>query len=116
MPKFPTLEEFERLQAENKELKNEVVALRNMLKSEVREEVIHEGLVEKRTKISRKTKVSNIDMAQMLANGATTKEIAANLGISIRTVETHMDQLRSVYDCHTRPHMIACMMREKLIT
>jgi DNA-binding NarL/FixJ family response regulator len=53
-----------------------------------------------------------LEIITEIAAGATNKEIAASLGISPRTVETHLERCFARYDLASRAELVALAMRE----
>jgi DNA-binding NarL/FixJ family response regulator len=53
---------------------------------------------------------------QLLAEGKTTKEIAFNLNISIKTVETHRQHVMNKLDMHNSADIIKLAIREGIIS
>ncbi len=54
------------------------------------------------------------EVLQLLAEGKSTKEIAALLCVSIKTVETHRQQIMSKLDIHSVAELIKYAIREGL--
>ena len=52
---------------------------------------------------------------KLIAEGRTTKEIAAELGVSIKTVETHRAQLRERLNIHDTPGLVKYAQRAGII-
>ena len=53
---------------------------------------------------------------QMIAEGRTTKEIAAILGVSVKTVETHRAAIMARLDIRDIPGLVMYAARHKLIS
>jgi len=56
-----------------------------------------------------------IDCARLLLKGKTNKQISDELFISLRTVETHLDSLRSKTNSNNRSELIAFLMRTDFV-
>jgi DNA-binding NarL/FixJ family response regulator len=56
------------------------------------------------------------EILQMVAQGRTTKEIAYNLGVSVKTVETHRTQLMERLDIHDVPGLVRFAIRNGIIS
>jgi DNA-binding NarL/FixJ family response regulator len=54
------------------------------------------------------------EIVQLLAEGMTTKQIAASLHVSIKTVETHRQQIMSKLNIHSMADLIKFAIREGL--
>lgn len=57
-----------------------------------------------------------IEIIRRLAEGKTNKEIAAELGITLRTVETHRGRIMMKMGLHSLPELIHYAIRDKIIT
>lgn len=57
-----------------------------------------------------------IEIIRQLAAGKTNKEIAAELGITLRTVETHRGRIMMKMGFHSLPELIHYAIRDKIIT
>jgi DNA-binding NarL/FixJ family response regulator len=55
------------------------------------------------------------EILQLIAEGSSTKEIAFNLKLSVKTVETHRKQLMDKLDIHDVPGLVRYAMRAGLI-
>jgi DNA-binding CsgD family transcriptional regulator len=55
------------------------------------------------------------EILQLIANGKLTKQIAAELSISSRTVEFHRLKLRQVLGAHTTAEMVQLALRYGLV-
>ena len=71
------------------------------------------------TVIIRKPEISvtdkDIELVQLLVNGAKRPEIGLQLGISVRTVEDRLDKLRAKTGCNSIPYLIGEFFRNNLI-
>lgn len=56
------------------------------------------------------------EILQLIAEGKTSKEIAIELGVSFKTVETHRAQLMERLDIHDIAGLVRCAMRLGLIS
>jgi len=56
-----------------------------------------------------------LEIAQLLANGLNSKAIADKLNIARGTVETHLYNIKNVAQAKNAPHLVAKLLREKLI-
>jgi len=56
-----------------------------------------------------------IEMAQMIADGISRKEVSERYNLSIRTVEGLFNELQIHMDVNNLQHLIAELIREKLI-
>lgn len=56
------------------------------------------------------------EILQLIAEGNTTKQIAATLKISVKTVETHRTQLMERLDIHDIPGLVRYAMRTGLVS
>ncbi|MEE8350550.1 MAG: response regulator transcription factor [Acidobacteriota bacterium] len=56
------------------------------------------------------------EILQLIAEGQTTKEIAHQLNISIKTVETHRSQLMAKLDIHDVPGLVRFAIRSGLVS
>lgn len=56
------------------------------------------------------------EILQLIAEGNTTKEIAAKLGLSVKTVETHRTQLMERLDIHDIAGLVRYAIRTGLVT
>jgi DNA-binding NarL/FixJ family response regulator len=54
------------------------------------------------------------EIAQLVARGHTNKEIARQLFLSVRTVETHVDRILGKLDFHTRSRLAAWVTQLQL--
>lgn len=52
---------------------------------------------------------------EMIAGGARNKEIAFKMGISVRTVDAHLDGARKSLEAKTTPHAVANAFRAGLL-
>ena len=57
-----------------------------------------------------------IEILQAIAEGGTTKEIASRLSISVKTVETHRQQLMDKLDLHSVAELTKYAIREDITT
>jgi DNA-binding NarL/FixJ family response regulator len=57
-----------------------------------------------------------IEILQAIAEGGTTKEIASRLSISVKTVETHRQQLMEKLDMHSVAELTKYAIREDITT
>jgi DNA-binding NarL/FixJ family response regulator len=55
------------------------------------------------------------EIVQLLAEGRTNKEVAATLGISVKTVETHRARIMDKLDIHSVTGLVRYAIRNKLI-
>lgn len=55
------------------------------------------------------------DIVDHLSLGLRPREIAETLGLSNRTIEAKIDQLRADYGCKTPAHLVGVFFRNKLI-
>jgi DNA-binding NarL/FixJ family response regulator len=53
-----------------------------------------------------------LEIIAAIATGARNKEIASSLGISVRTVETHLERCFARYEVSSRAELVALTMRE----
>src|SRR6185503_2133779 len=56
------------------------------------------------------------EILQLIAEGNSTKQIAASLKISVKTVETHRTQLMDRLDIHDIPGLVRYAMRTGLVS
>lgn len=56
------------------------------------------------------------EVLQLLAEGKTTREVAAMLQLSVRTVETHRQQIMNKLDIHKAPELVKYAIREGMIS
>jgi len=56
------------------------------------------------------------EVLQLMAEGKTTKEVAAHLNVSIKTVETHRTNIMTKLDIHTIAELTKYAIREGLTT
>jgi DNA-binding NarL/FixJ family response regulator len=56
------------------------------------------------------------EILQLLAEGSTTKEIAAHLGVSVKTVETHRRNMMQKLNMRSIAELTKYAIREGLIT
>ncbi len=56
------------------------------------------------------------DVLQLLARGYSAKEVALNLAITPRTVESHIDKIRLKTRTRNRTHMVAQAIKQGLLT
>jgi DNA-binding NarL/FixJ family response regulator len=56
-----------------------------------------------------------IDVLRLLANGKSNKEVASELGISIRTAETHRGHLMRKLNCKSFSELVRLAIRRKLV-
>ncbi len=54
-------------------------------------------------------------MVQLVAEGKSSKEIAAALGISLRTVETHRVNIRQKLDLRSSADLVRYAVRNKIV-
>lgn len=57
-----------------------------------------------------------VEIIRLLAEGKTNKEIAADLGITLRTVETHRGRIMMKMGLHSLTELIHYAIRDKIIT
>lgn len=55
------------------------------------------------------------DVLQLLARGYSAKEVALNLAITPRTVESHIDKIRLKTRTRNRTHMVAQAIKQGLL-
>ncbi len=56
------------------------------------------------------------DVLQLLARGYSAKEVALNLAITPRTVESHIDKIRLKTRTRNRTHMVAQAIKQGLLS
>lgn len=56
------------------------------------------------------------EILQLIAEGRSTKEIASDLGVSVKTVETHRAQLMERLDIHDIPGLVRFAIRAGLVS
>ena len=56
-----------------------------------------------------------IQIVKALSTGLQTKQIANNLGVSCRTVEKYMEELKNEYEATTITHLTSIFFRKKFI-
>ena len=56
------------------------------------------------------------DVLQLLARGYSAKEVALNLAIAPRTVESHIDKIRLKTRTRNRTHMVAQAIKQGLLS
>jgi DNA-binding CsgD family transcriptional regulator len=54
-----------------------------------------------------------LEVAELVAQGWTNREIAEHLFISPRTVESHLDHVKSKLGLSRRPHIVAWALRQR---
>lgn len=59
--------------------------------------------------------MTEFEILQGYADGLSTKQIAAKLKYSQRTIETYKGELLSNTDCNSIPHAIATLFRQGLL-
>ena len=83
-------------------------------------EILLEGLLNARSqheeRASARTTRREIEIISLLAEGKSNKEIAAQLGISIRTVETHRAKVMLKLGLHSLAELIHYAMRHRIIS
>lgn len=57
-----------------------------------------------------------LDVLQLLARGYSAKEVALNLAITPRTVESHIDKIRLKTRTRNRTHMVAQAIKQGLLS
>lgn len=55
------------------------------------------------------------EVVRLVALGASTRQIAAELGLSPETIRSHVRNAMSKTDCHTRAQLVAVVMAKSLI-
>jgi DNA-binding NarL/FixJ family response regulator len=55
------------------------------------------------------------EIVELLAQGRTSAEVAASLGISTKTVETHKNNIQLRTHCHTMAHLVRYAIRNGII-
>jgi two-component system, NarL family, response regulator NreC len=55
------------------------------------------------------------EVLKLIAEGATTKEVARRLGISVKTAQAHRDNLKQKLDLRSTAAMVRCAIKHKLI-
>ena len=55
------------------------------------------------------------EVLQLIAEGKTNKEIAALLGVSINTVETHRKHIMEKLDLHNTAEIVRFAVRKKVV-
>jgi DNA-binding NarL/FixJ family response regulator len=56
------------------------------------------------------------EIVQLIAEGKSSKEVASELGLSLKTAETHRSNLMRRLGCHTRAELVRYAVRNKIIT
>jgi DNA-binding NarL/FixJ family response regulator len=85
-------------------------------------EIVLEGFLETRSRHRRgeragaRTTPREIEIIRLLAEGETNKEIAAQLGITVRTVETHRAKIMLKLGLHSLAELIHYAMRHGIAT
>src|SRR4029077_19574653 len=97
-----------------------VVEGKRFLTPKVSEIVLHGFLRTKsehphRERAGTRTTPREIEIIRLLAEGKTNKEIAALLGIAVRTVETHRSRIMLKLDLHSLAELIHYAIRQGLI-
>lgn len=57
-----------------------------------------------------------VETIRLLAEGKTNKEIAVELGITLRTVEAHRGGILMKMELHSLTELLRCAIRDKIIT
>lgn len=55
------------------------------------------------------------EIVRLLAQGSTSEEVATMLGISVKTVETHRNNIHLRTNCHTMAHLVRYAIRNGII-
>ena len=55
------------------------------------------------------------EVLQLVAEGKTTKEIAAKLGLSVKTAETHRTKIMRKLDIHETAGLVRYAIRKRLV-
>ena len=55
------------------------------------------------------------EIAQLLAEGRTTKEVASMLNLSVKTAETHRANLMRRLNCHSAADLVRYALRNQII-
>lgn len=56
-----------------------------------------------------------LSIVELIAEGKSSREIAKERRLSLKTVETHRHNVMKRLKCRNTPHMIAILFREKLL-
>jgi DNA-binding NarL/FixJ family response regulator len=85
-------------------------------------EIVLEGFLKTRSqhqqgeRAGARTTPREIEIVQLLAEGKTNKEIAAALGITVRTVETHRSKIMLKLGLHSLAELIHYAIRHKIVS
>jgi DNA-binding NarL/FixJ family response regulator len=85
-------------------------------------EIVLEGFLKTRSKHQQGERAGaritprEIEIVQLLAEGKTNKEIAAALGITVRTVETHRSKIMLKLGLHSLTQLIHYAIRHKIVS
>lgn len=56
-----------------------------------------------------------VEIAKLISNEVSRKDIAKQLGISVRTIEKHLEVVKEKLGVHSQTAMIATLLRQKII-
>jgi len=85
-------------------------------------EIVLDGFLSKRSRHRQEERAGarvttrEVEIIRLLAEGKTNKEIAALLGIAVRTVETHRSKIMLKLGCHSLAELIHYAIRHKLVS
>jgi DNA-binding NarL/FixJ family response regulator len=78
-------------------------------------EVVLEGDLDKSGLASSRLTPRQREIIQLLAEGQSSKEIAVELGLSVKTAETHRANLMKRLNCHTASEIVRYAIRNNII-
>ena len=83
--------------------------------------MVLDGYLEKKTKkeeeLAAKTRLTprQREIVQLLAEGKSSKEVATELGLSVKTAETHRANIMRRLDCHSVSELVRYAVRNNII-
>ena len=84
-------------------------------------QMVLDGYLEKKTKkeeeLAAKTRLTprQREIVQLLAEGKSSKEVATELGLSVKTAETHRANIMRRLDCHSVSELVRYAVRNNII-
>jgi DNA-binding NarL/FixJ family response regulator len=85
-------------------------------------EIVLDGFLKTRSRhrqgerVASRTTPREVEIIRLLAEGKANKEIAALLGIAVRTVETHRSKIMLKLGCHSLAELIHYAIRHKMVS
>lgn len=80
-------------------------------------QMVLDGYLEKKTHGDEKTRLTprQREIVQLLAEGKSSKEVAAELGLSVKTAETHRANIMRRLDCHSVSELVRYAVKNNIV-